>query len=171
MNSPSGQLLNYLGYGSNLFVQRIVERIPSAKSIATAIVPGYRLRFDKCGRDGSSKANMFFSGSVDDAIHGAIYSIAAGEKSTLDAIEGDAYKTHELIVTTDAGDEMRVFTYIAAQSATGSTLRPYSWYRALVLAGARWHGFPNWYCDSIAATEVVEDDDRDRDALNRYGVL
>jgi gamma-glutamylcyclotransferase len=171
MSSPSGQLLNYLGYGSNLFVQRIVERIPSAKSIATAIVPGYRLRFDKCGRDGSSKANMFFSGSLDHAIHAAIYSIAASEKSILDEIEGDAYKTHEMIVTTDTGDDMRVFTYIAEQSATGSTLRPYSWYRALVLEGARWHGFPKLYCDSIAAVEVIEDEDLGRDALNRYDVL
>ena len=171
MSSLAGQSIYYFGYGSNLFVQRMAERIPSAKAVATATVPGYRLRFDKCGQDGSSKANMYYTGSVDDAICGAIYSIEADEKPVLDVIEGGAYKTHNLIVTTDAGDEMRVFAYIAEQSATGSTLRPYSWYLALVLAGARWHDFPNWYCDSIAAIEVVEDDDRERDTLNRYGVL
>lgn len=171
MTNPGGRLLHYLGYGSNLFVQRMAERIPSAKVVATAIVPGYRLRFDKGGQDGSSKANMFYTGAAEDSIRGAIYSIEAGEKPVLDVIEGGAYKTHNLIVTTETGDEIRVFAYIARQSATSSPLRPYSWYRALVLAGARWHGFPKRYCESIAAIEVVEDDDRDRDSLNRYGVL
>ncbi len=171
MNKLHRKSAHYFGYGSNLFVQRMVGRIPSAKPVATAIVSGYHLRFDKSGQDGSSKANMHYTGMADHAIHGAIYSIRASEKPVLDVIEGDAYKTHDLIVTTGAGEEMRVFAYIAEQSAIGSTLRPYSWYRALVLAGALAHGFPSGYCDSIAAVEVVEDDDRDRDLLNRYGVL
>jgi len=171
MSRPYGELSHYFGYGSNLFVQRMVERIPSAKPVATALVSGYRLRFEKSGQDGSSKANMHYTGMADHTIRGAIYSIRMSEKPILDVIEGDAYKTHNLMVTTDAGDQMRVFAYIARQSVIGSTLRPFSWYRALVLEGARSHGFPDGYCDSIAAIEVVEDHDRDRDVLNRYGVL
>ncbi len=44
------------------------------------------------------------------------------------------------------------FTYFAAESHLANDLKPYDWYAKLVLAGARYHGFPP---DYVAAIEQV----------------
>ena len=175
MTDRKGETLYYFGYGSNLFVPRIVDRVPSAETVSTATVRGYRLRFDKAGFDGSAKANMFFSDNSNDEIRGAIYAIDASEKPLLDAAEGvevgSGYVPVEMALTCDAGNTYDVFVYIADDAVIDQALTPYTWYRDLVLEGARSHGFPDNYCEEIAGVEVIEDEDSLRDKVNRYGIL
>jgi hypothetical protein len=52
-------------------------------------------------------------------------------------------------------------TYVATEFASG--LKPYDWYRGLVLAGALEHGLPEEYVEKIVATRSAPDPDRGRD--------
>jgi hypothetical protein len=60
-----------------------------------------------------------------------------------------------------------VFMYAAEAGHIDPALRPYSWYRRLVVEGARQHALPPDYIARIEAIPAVEDRDSDRDAANR----
>ena len=47
----------YFAYGSNLSSARMAARVPSARVVARAQLPGHALRFHKVGRDGSAKCD------------------------------------------------------------------------------------------------------------------
>ncbi len=149
----------------------MLGRVASASVVTTASVPGYCLRFNKNGQDGSAKANMCYTGKSSDAIWGAVYAMDTAEKPVLDDIEGSEYKTHFLDINTRRGDSLQVYAYIAEQDVSGKNLQPHTWYRDLVFEGAKSHNFPGVYCVKIAAVEAIEDMDKQRDAINRYGVL
>ncbi len=59
---------------------------------------------------------------------------------------------------------MNVVLYSA--TSTDSALKPYTWYRELVVAGAREHGLPHEYVQSLQVAAAVEDPDRERHAHN-----
>ena len=166
--------LYYFGYGSNLFVPRMTDRVESASIETTARIPGYQLRFNKRGHDGSAKANMFHTGDDSHGIWGAVYAMHMDHKPVLDEIEGvqaGGYHPTEIEFETKDGRSLRGYAYIATPDAVTEAMHPYTWYLDLVLHGARHHGFPDAYCDEIAAYRALQDSDRERDRLNRYGVL
>lgn len=45
-------------------------------------------------------------------------------------------------------------------------LRPYCWYREIVLRGAEYHAFPGWYIEKIRAVGHVRDHDDERRTRN-----
>jgi len=64
--------------------------------------------------------------------------------------------------------------YVAQSTHIDSSLVPYHWYKNLVLAGARYHGFPAEYIAAIEATPSKVDTDAKRtqdneDLLRRMG--
>ena len=48
----------YFAYGSNMSRARLQERVPEARSLGRAQLPGFGLRWNKPGRDDSGKANI-----------------------------------------------------------------------------------------------------------------
>ncbi len=155
--------MNYFAYGSNLHVKRLLERVPSARVVAVGRLGGFDLRFHKRGQDDSAKCNAFETGRPADVLHGVIYSIRTGERIGLDRAEGVGigYEVRELTVTT-AGGELRAFSYIAQPEFIDDSLRPFDWYRDLVLAGARAHGLPAAQISGIERIETVRDPDEGR---------
>jgi hypothetical protein len=155
--------LLYFAYGSNLHPIRLGERVPSARLVERARLPGYALRFHKRGGDGSAKCNAWWTGLESDVVLGAVYRLAAAERPVLDEFEGAGrgYDRHEIVVEGDSGRHT-VFTYLAAPAALDDTLRPFDWYRGLVVAGARRLGFPPAYVVrmEIVATEADPDEAR-----------
>jgi len=81
-------MIYYFAYGSNLHPMRLMERVPSAELIGVATHPSHRLTFHKKSNDGSSKCNMYNSGSETDLIYGAIYKLKPEHKDELDRFEG-----------------------------------------------------------------------------------
>lgn len=81
-------MIYYFAYGSNLHPTRLMERVPSAEFIGVATHPSHRLTFHKKSNDGSSKCNMYNSGSETDLIYGAIYKLKPEHKDELDRFEG-----------------------------------------------------------------------------------
>lgn len=152
----------YFAYGSNLYSKRLKSRIPSATTVAVVSLPNYQLFFDKRGTDGSGKGNI--RKTNDSIVHGIIYEIKAEEKVALDRIEGTGYDDVSLQIPVES-ELIKVFTYMAKESHTDHSLSPYSWYKNLVIAGAKEHELPQAYINEIQEVEAIKDPEEERAKL------
>lgn len=156
-------MIHYFAYGSNLHPLRLTERVPSADLLGVVKQTHHRLSFHKKSNDGSSKCNLFNSGSGADSVYGAIYTLDPEHKSLLDGFEGNGYGyTDQQIKLNHKGREFTCFTYIAQQSHIIDNLGPYHWYKQLVVLGAKHLQFPESYIHSIESIASIEDPDSAR---------
>jgi hypothetical protein len=140
---------------------RIRRRVPSAMSLGVAELRGHRLRWHKVGRDGSGKCDMVPSTDAGAVVFGVLYEIPTAEKPALDEAEGlgSGYAERRILVAVD-GMEAEAAAYFA--TLTDSALRPYSWYKALVVAGARQHALPPEYVASLESVVAIADANESR---------
>lgn len=153
----------YFAYGSNMLTERLVDRCSSAKAVSTALINGYRIEFSKRSKDESGKATLVRENNS--IVHGILYKINYRDLKSLDAAEGAGYGYERITIEVRAGkdnDLIDAYSYIATK--TDSTLRPYSWYKALVLAGASQHGLPKDYQLKISKCEAIHDEKLERDS-------
>lgn len=96
---------------------------------------------------------------------GVLYEIAGSEKAALDVAEGlgRGYKEIEVKVLCQ-GQQMTAKAYQATR--VNNAFIPYSWYRALVIAGAKQHQLPEDYIACLVASPAKEDPDRDQHRKN-----
>ncbi len=140
---------------------RIMERVPSAELLGVAKHGNYELKFHKRSNDGSSKCNMFSSESG--LVYGAIYKLKPEHKNELDRFEGKGYGYIDKQITIVHNEnEYTCFTYIAQQSHIVDNLKPYHWYKQLVVLGAQYLQFPDTYISSIKEVPSIEDPDESR---------
>ncbi|MBP7701868.1 MAG: gamma-glutamylcyclotransferase [Phenylobacterium sp.] len=93
--------------------------------------------------------------------HQWVLSLAASEKAPLDRAEGKGFGYDEIEVEVLSGtNPVRAVTYQATN--TDPALRPYTWYRALVIAGAKEHGLPASYIAGLESVPADEDSSRAR---------
>lgn len=144
--------------------RRLLDRVPSARFITTAILTGHVLHFHKKSRDGSAKCDAFETESHTDAVHGVVYDIAESHKAVLDCIEGmgAGYEEKTVTLTTPKGEKLLAYTYYATH--IDSTIRPYHWYKHHVLAGALEFDLPADYVEKLENTDSVEDPNPQRHA-------
>ena len=119
--------------------------------------------FNKIGRDGSGKCNIYATGSENDRVHGVIYRIRPEHKHELDRVEnvGNGYMDTYMVLE-HAGQAYNCFTYIAQEEHISDNVSPYHWYKQLVLLGSRYHAFPDHYVSTIESILSVDDPDRSR---------
>jgi gamma-glutamylcyclotransferase len=157
----------YFAYGSNMLLRRLraKNRAPSAVAVCTGYVEGRRLDFCKLSVDGSGKCDIEATGSPRDRAWGVIFRISAADKPALDRVEGlgKGYADRQVQVVTPGG-VMNAFTYVALMKAP--SLRPYHWYKAFVVAGARENGLPDDYIGWLATFESQADPDSGRSKSN-----
>lgn len=161
--------LLYFAYGSNLHPLRLGQRAPSSRTVAPGVLAAHALRFHKRGADGSGKCNAYCTDRSADRVYGALYALAAADAALLDEAEGCGYERARVAVTTQRG-RVHAFTYVAKAHAIGTGLRPYTWYRELVVAGARYHALPAAYRARLEATAALADPDAER-ALQHAALL
>jgi len=153
--------LRYAAYGSNLHPLRLRKRAPSASLVASALVPNWGLRFHKQSNDGSGKCNIV---SADRSVFFAVFDIDSRDKLALDEIEGLNFGYEEkTIVIPEFGE---CFSYVASQSHIDDKLHPYSWYKALVIAGLEYHKAPPDYLANVQSVDHIVDEDNARHAMN-----
>lgn len=162
----AGDTLRYFAYGSNLCSTRMLARVPAARAVGTGHVRGRRLLFHKLGRDGSGKADARADADPDARVWGVVYAMPQADRPTLDRAEG-GYRAVEVEVLMDGGGRLGAFLYEAVASRLDPGLRPYTWYRAYLLDGAREHGLPADYVAALEAVPAVKDPDPGRDRRNR----
>jgi gamma-glutamylcyclotransferase len=148
-------VLKYFAYGSNLHPLRLQQRVPSARALGVVELPGWQLRFHKRGSDGSAKCNVIETHDPADRVHGVVYDIAACEKPNLDRVEGLGwgYQLRQLHLQPHG----ETFFYVATASSIDDSLQPFSWYKAYVLEGARFHGLPAAYVGAIEQAAAIAD--------------
>jgi hypothetical protein len=156
-------MIHYLAYGSNLHPLRLTERVPSATLVGPVTIAGYRLVFHKKGRDDSGKCDLLCTGVASDLAYGALYAIEPAHKPHLDRFEGRGrgYLDHPIDVPHEQ-QNYRCFTYFAQQTHIDAGLKPYHWYKELVILGARHLGFPDDYIRALEKTASAPDHDDTR---------
>ncbi|MCV0416424.1 MAG: gamma-glutamylcyclotransferase [Brevundimonas sp.] len=146
-------------YGSNMATARLRARCPSARAIGIAELPGHELYWHKRSSDGSGKCDIVACGAG--SVFGVLYEIANDEKRDLDRAEGLGFGYEEIeIEVLCGGDPVKAKAYRATD--TDTALRPYTWYRGLVLAGAKEHGLPAPYIAVLESVLADQDPDRAR---------
>jgi len=142
---------------------RLLERVPSTNLLGVAELDKHRLAFHKKSQDGSSKCNLVRTGKESDGVYGAIYQMDSAHKQALDCFEGNGNGYHDSQLTVELhGKEHSCFTYFAQETHVADGLKPYHWYKNLVVLGARHLQFPDVYVRSIEMIESVEDPDETR---------
>ena len=125
-------------YGPNMSMARLRARVPSARVICRGVLRGHQLVWHKVSKDGSGKCDVVASGAADAVVHGVVFAIDQTEKATLDRAEGLEKGYDERQVVVELSGEPFVATMYYATSKDPA-LKPYSWYRAHVLADAYEH--------------------------------
>lgn len=157
-------MVKVFAYGSNLCIERLRARTPSARVVAVATLSGHALRWHKRARDGSGKCNVFASGLPDDVVWGVVYEITPDEKIVLDEYEGlgEDYFEKAVRVLTPDGVVVEAIAYVANPRLLDETVRPWRWYKGFVTTGAAQHGFPEDYRAALDAIEALDDHDSER---------
>ncbi|MEY9829736.1 gamma-glutamylcyclotransferase [Sinorhizobium fredii] len=150
-------------YGSNMPTARIRARCASARFVGVAELSGYQLRWHKKSKDGSGKCDIVRTDRLGASVFGVLYEIASSEKADLDRAEGlgSGYDETEIEVHRGA-ERLIVKAYVASSDAVVPTLKPYTWYRALAVAGAKEHGLPTDYIAGLESVPANDDPDRAR---------
>ncbi len=106
--------------------------------------------------DESGKCNAFYTGDEKDKVLGALYEIDENDKPRLDHFEdeGQGYEWKKI--------NEKFLTYLALNDAIDDNLRPFDWYKELVLLGMKYHHFPKSYRDKTQAIVAIQDDDLQR---------
>jgi gamma-glutamylcyclotransferase len=149
----------YFAYGSNMCKGRLRQRVPSANPVRIAKLLNHSFRLHKRSeKDGSGKADAYFTGNPSDLIWGVLFEVDAAEKRVLDRVEGlgRGYKVAEVTVLDSDQKGHRAFLYVAEQSHIDPNLKPYSWYKRFVVEGARQHELPADYVVQLVSMETIE---------------
>ncbi len=156
-------LLTYFAYGSNMHPLRLRKRVPSCRAIGVGSLTGHALHFHKRGVDGSGKCNALQTGRPADAVEGVLFEITPRERRELDVAEslGSGY-ARETVRIVSNGEVRQAFTYLAQPGYIDAALRPFTWYKAFVVAGARFHRLPVRYVETLESAHALEDPDAER---------
>ena len=152
-------------YGSNMLFSRIKERANSAKVYSKGFIKGHSLRFHKISkRDGSGKADIFYTGNEQDIVWGIIICISKADKKILDGFEGLGYGYEEksILVTLPDNDKMKATAYVAKSESIDEKLKPFDWYYNFVLEGAKENQLPENYIKLVEKIDYVVDKDESR---------
>lgn len=155
----------YFSYGSNMLRERLAARVGDSGYLGAAHLSGYRLGFIKRSTDGSGKCTLIEREHLH-GVWGVVFEMTDAQKLLLDGFEGSAYEV-KTVRPVLARTPVEAYTYIGRQQSLDPYLRPYTWYKDLVLAGAVQAGLPADYVGRIRSVSAFDDRDRDRDRENR----
>jgi len=136
-------------YGSNMSKKRISDRIKSVTFISTAKLKEHKLKFHKISKDGSGKADVYYTGNKADIVYGVVYYINNQDKQKLDKIEGLGKGYKQKIIDVEFPDNTveSVITYYAIN--INENLKPNKKYLNYVIEGAIENDFPEQYINEL----------------------
>ena len=139
-------------------------RVPDARFFDVGYVTGRRLRFHKRSTDGSAKCDVPGSSCDSDIVWGVVFDVPDNKIGALDKAES-GYARTTMEVLREEVPLVLAAAYVANPGNIDCHLRPYTWYRGLVVAGACQHNLPVEYIAQLTAVVAVADLDRERGAL------
>lgn len=153
--------LQIFSYGSNMWTKKLRTHCSSALAKGVAELRGFELRWHKVSIDGSGKCDIVQSENSEIRVFGVLYEIVSGEKQNLDSAEGLGQGYEEIDVKIVCNG-LKTFAKAYRAINIDQEIKPYSWYKARVIAGAREHGLPKDYIAQIEQIACDEDPDRKR---------
>jgi hypothetical protein len=153
-------ILRYFAYGSNMHPSWLRERAPSSEPAGMAVLDAHALRFHKRSADGSAKCDIMPADGG--RVYGVVFRVHPNDLARLDAAER-GYDRATVHVFDGTGD-LTAFTYRARPDRVVAGLKPFHWYRDLIVLGARHHGLPADYVAAIEAVPARDDPDAVRAA-------
>ena len=162
-------MIAYFAYGSNLCLGRLRSRVADAQFVEAASLPGHVLKWHKrSNKDGSGKCSIGQHGDGSGIVQGAIFSLPEDQKVDLDRAEGRGFGYEEVSIEVEtATGPKECVTYRAEATHIDDSLRPFSWYRDLVVAGAEALELHPDYVELLRRTPAIDDPDRARDMKQR----
>lgn len=157
--------VQYFAYGSIMLTRRLRQRCSSATYKNVASAPDYRFSFSKRSIDESGKGNVI--PAQGDRVFGVLFDLDKRELPCLDEFEGVGngyYREDAFEIELMSGERISAVTYVADSTYIDHSLKPYDWYLALVLAGAREHRLPIPYVSQLEAVQAVLDPNPNRRA-------
>jgi len=139
-------------FAGNMDVEELSKRVPSAKKIGLARLPGYDFVFNRTNGDQSSTANIIQSTDPDAMVWGVLITIDDTEKSIfydLDPLSSGLKP--EMVTCMDINDEIYQAEALVAQPhAVNTHLLPYDWYLEKIIQLAKKAELPNEYITKIS---------------------
>jgi len=132
----------YFAYGSNMSSKRLLDRIPSVKTIGVACLDHYVWCCNKLGSDATGKANLMAEDGA--LVHGVLFSMQSKQWCKLDRIE-TGYRRIEVEVEHE-GETKKAFTY---QSDLITRQAPSELYISFIIDGLIEHQMPMEYVSEI----------------------
>jgi gamma-glutamylcyclotransferase len=153
----------YFAYGSNMLLEQMRDRCPSAAFVGNAALEGYRLAFTR-----TAKRNWKGYGVADvvlapgHSVWGAVFQIEEHDIGALDRSEGyrpdreqNAYRRIEVHVYCDgdAAKPLATFTYVVCTREEPNPL-PHRDYLERIVSGARFWNLPREYVSALERINV-----------------
>ena len=166
----------YFAFGSNMLTTRLQQRCRGALPVGRADAAHKVIEFSKPSIDKSGKATLRHVS--DKRTPGVVFKIPISELDQLDKCEGVGYDRCDAfpVRLLDGGEFLKTTTYLA--KSADSSLKPYDWYLALVIAGAYQHALGHDYIKELQRVESAPDPDHNRktrskaiEALTKAGFL
>ena len=143
----------YFAYGSNMSVDRKIERTGTIRQAIRSCLSGYRLAFNKRASGGGVYANIMPNEASE--VWGVLYLCDEEAIQILNAKEGVAgghYVPKSVSAQGPTGERFQCTTYVAGPKFICEDGIPSSDYLNYLVDGAREHDLPKWYIDEIRAT-------------------
>jgi hypothetical protein len=165
--------LKYFAYGSNMYTNRLRQRVSSAEKYAVATLKAYDLRFHKISIDStgnrSGKCNVFHTENPMDEVIGVVFEIEDAQKPELDKVE-DGYEETLIEVNSAEGIIRAYMYYVTDPALIDDSLCPYTWYKDFVVQGAKQHQLPEQYIQRLGKVKAIPDPNKRREQRN-YSIL
>jgi hypothetical protein len=129
----------YFAYGSNMSRTRLTARLGDVADLGAASVAGWRIRFNKKGKDGTGKTNL--ARHAGGEVHGVLFRVSPQAWAKLASLE-IGYAEEHIGVVHD-GHAVLARTFVAREVSPG--LRPSRDYLAFLIEGAEEHKLPAGY--------------------------
>lgn len=145
----------YFAYGSNLAVEQMYTRCPSARVVSVGCLREFRLDFTRYSSGwGGGVADVLPDKNCE--VWGLVFEVSEAELKTLDTFEGvpTAYIRFEVCIYTTEGNLPKVWVY-AVREKQPFTPPTTQYMRIIKHAAMKWQ-FPTSYCDLLDRFETHE---------------
>jgi hypothetical protein len=160
--------MKYLAYGEKMFSPQLLAVVPDAICLGVVKVMGYKICFhNRSVDDLSGKCNIVPVKNPACEVYGVLYDIQARDRYLLDKDQGLGYGNQEITLkvfpvkiqapTHSSGHGLFAFTYIAHKDNVFEDLVPFSWYKELVIRGAKEHALPPDYIHHLEQFSSTQD--------------
>ena len=161
--------MKYFAYGAKMISAGLYSIVPQAQCLGVVKVMGYKLCFhNKSMLDASGKCNIIPVKDPANEVYGVLYEIPARDRYLLDKDQSLGYGNQEVTIKVYPAfhdpDSLLIppagvfaFTYIAHKDNIFEDLVPFTWYKELIVSGAKEHRLPADYIHRLEQCSSTPD--------------